>query len=139
MTEVELSYIECWCGLPFALPTRLKNTCLETGDSFHCPLGHKNTYKESRADKYRREAEKLKQRLAHKDDIITRERRDREHAERSAAGLRGHITKLRKRASAGVCPCCNRQFQDLYRHIKTKHPEFSNSETPTIFEVIEGG
>jgi hypothetical protein len=24
-----------------------------------------------------------------------------------------------------VCPCCNRSFQNLRRHMATKHPEFN--------------
>lgn len=30
--------------------------------------------------------------------------------------------RLRKRAHAGVCPCCKRSFENVRRHIKTKHP-----------------
>jgi hypothetical protein len=29
--------------------------------------------------------------------------------------------RLKKRAHAGVCPCCNRTFQNVARHMKTKH------------------
>lgn len=36
--------------------------------------------------------------------------------------------RLRKRASAGVCPCCNRTFSQLARHMQTKHPTFIAQE-----------
>lgn len=32
--------------------------------------------------------------------------------------------KLKKRASAGICPCCNRTVSQMARHMKSKHPEF---------------
>lgn len=25
----------------------------------------------------------------------------------------------------GVCPCCNRSFKDVHRHMKSQHPEFN--------------
>jgi hypothetical protein len=28
-----------------------------------------------------------------------------------------------KRVNAGICPCCNRHFTDLERHMKSKHVE----------------
>jgi hypothetical protein len=82
------------------------------------------------------EAERLKQQLAQKDDEIRQEReraRARlERSERSAAAYRGQVTRLRTRAKAGLCPCCNRSFQDLHRHMATKHPDFDPAEEPAL-------
>jgi hypothetical protein len=38
-----------------------------------------------------------------------------------------HAKTARKlsRVSAGVCPCCNRTFQNVARHMKTKHPDIA--------------
>jgi len=36
--------------------------------------------------------------------------------------IRGELTKLKKRVTNGVCPCCHRSFQNLRRHMATKHP-----------------
>ena len=44
--------------------------------------------------------------------------------ERSHAATRGHLTRAKKqvhRAEHGVCPHCNRSFQNLARHMQTKH------------------
>ena len=43
--------------------------------------------------------------------------------ERSHSATKGHLTRAKKRHRAGLCPCCNRQFQDLVRHMASKHPE----------------
>lgn len=61
----------------------------------------------------------------------TRERAARdqaEAAERSAIAYKGHATRLRKRAAAGVCPCCTRSFQNLQRHMASQHPTFSGEQ-----------
>lgn len=38
---------------------------------------------------------------------------------------RGQVTRLKNRAAAGVCPCCNRTFHQLVRHMAAKHPDFA--------------
>ena len=135
MVKVNLTEITCWCGLPFAIPTNLYNEALRSGQSFHCPLGHSNTFKTTETEKLRRERDRLKQKVAERDDTITDLYRQRDAMERSASAYKGQMTKLKKRASAGVCPCCNRTFQNLARHMKSKHPDFAESG----LEVVEGG
>jgi len=34
------------------------------------------------------------------------------------------LTRMTNRIAFGVCPCCHRHFDNLQRHIATKHPEF---------------
>lgn len=135
MTTVEMKSLDCWCGLPFSMPTRLWDSCYENGQTFYCPLGHSNVVRERLSEKYRRERDRLQQRLAEKDDRIRSEREAREQAERSVSAYRGQVTKLKKRASAGVCPCCNRTFVNLQRHMSNKHPDYAETE----LAVIEGG
>lgn len=55
---------------------------------------------------------------------IERQRNWREGAERSASAYKGQATRLRNRIKAGVCPRCNRTFQNLQRHMAGQHPEF---------------
>lgn len=113
----------CECGVEWLMPGQLNNHALEEGKdkTFYCPNGHGQSYIESRADIYRREAERLKQRLAERDDDVRRQRNRAKGLERSIAAHKGQVTKLKKRAKAGVCLCCNRTFQNLARHMKSKH------------------
>lgn len=92
----------------------------------HCPNGHQWVFAkgETDLDKMRRERDRLAQAIAQRDDEITRQRDLRKHAERSAIAYKGKVTRLKNRASVGLCPCCNRSFQDLARHMAGKHPEF---------------
>jgi DNA repair exonuclease SbcCD ATPase subunit len=48
--------------------------------------------------------------------------------EKSLIAQKGVTTRIKNRASNGVCPCCNRTFQNLARHMHTKHPDFAKSE-----------
>jgi hypothetical protein len=117
--------IECAaCGVPFAITKRFNDGRRESKEQFYCPNGHTLSYKESPADLLRRDRDRLAQSIAEKDDEIARERAMRQDAIRSNTALRGRVTKLSKRAAHGTCPCCNRTFQQLARHMAQKHPEF---------------
>jgi hypothetical protein len=115
----------CNCGIHFGLESSHHALLKRDGEWFHCPNGHKQRYSgNTEKEQLRRERDQLRQRLAQVDDR-NRELRDaRDAAERRVAAAKGQITKLKKRASAGTCPCCNRTFQQLAAHMKQKHPDF---------------
>jgi hypothetical protein len=118
------------CGIEFHVPDNWHKARLEgktpAERTFHCPNGHTRVFTagNTEADKLRREAERLRQELAYKDDRIARAERLAEAERKSAIATRGQLTKMSKRVGNGVCPCCTRSFSDLRRHMATKHPEF---------------
>lgn len=119
------------CFIEYAAPATLIAARRQDGKSFYCPQGHELVFRDSDYDRIRRERDQLKQeaaRLAEEAEfqrrIAAAARDARKAAERSAAAARGQVTKLKNRASAGVCPCCNRSIRQLALHMKTKHPEF---------------
>jgi hypothetical protein len=114
------------CGVVYTVPEVMHDTMRSEGGYACCPNGHKWGWAEGskKRDELRAERDRLKQQIAQKDDEIRAERHAREEAERLASAAKGQITKLKKRAKGGVCPCCNRQFADMARHMETKHPEF---------------
>ena len=119
-----LEAITCWvCGIEFGLPQIYLRNRRVDGKGFRCPNGDHISFGESDADKLRRERDLLQQRLAEKDDAIARQREQRLAAERQVVAAKGQITRLKKRANAGVCPCCNRTFSNMARHMQTKHPD----------------
>lgn len=124
MTEVELGHTTCWCGTPFALPKRLLESAQGAGHTIYCPHGHTVVWKETEADKLRRERDRLKQDQARLED----EKRiawltANEQAERAKKAER-KVKTLTKRAAAGTCPCCQRTFSNMAEHMKHQHPEF---------------
>lgn len=104
------------CGCVFAVPQHFLNERRFDGKRFYCPVGHSLSYN---GDRHRLEQEL--QSVRRQRDF---EREDRERAEASARAHKGHATRLRKRAKAGVCPCCNRTFKQLARHMANQHPDW---------------
>ena len=112
------------CFVQFMVPTGFTARRRQDKAAFYCPNGHSMSYTQSEADILRRERDRLKQREAQLNDEIRQQRELREAADRRASAARGQVTKLKKRAAAGVCPCCNRTFTSLARHMAMKHPEY---------------
>lgn len=113
---VEYDFKTCpVCGIHYALDHVVSQYKLHLPSSakdrnWYCPNGHSLVYTDSEADKWRREAERAKQENARLMDELAQAAR-REKA-------------MKKRASAGTCPCCNRTFSRMAEHMKRKHPEF---------------
>lgn len=114
----------CKCGIYFDVPDHWLASRRNDKATFYCPNGHPQSFTESETDKLRRERDNLKQQLARKDDDITWQKTQRQNAERQVIAAKGQITKLKKRAGAGVCPCCNRTVKQMAAHMKTMHPTF---------------
>lgn len=113
------------CGIVFAVPESFHRRYRENGQSMRCPnpLCDWDSFRviESEVAAAKAEAERQKKRAERAEFM-------KQHYQRSAAAYKGQTTKLRKRAAAGVCPCCNRQFQNLRRHMETKHPDFGSTD-----------
>ncbi len=113
-----LTALTCWvCGIHFAVPATYDRRRAEDGKGFSCPNGDRLSYGPSFLDQERDKLRRAEARLTH-------ERDQRLAAERSASAYKGQVTRMRTRAAAGVCPCCTRSFQNLRRHMSTKHPDF---------------
>lgn len=126
---ISLEVIDCAvCGMMFGLTAAFIERRRQDGKSFHCPAGHSLSFKDSENDKIRRERDRLKQDEAQLWERIREEREARERAERSAAARKGQVTRMKNRAAAGVCQCCNRSFENLRRHMASQHPEFRAEE-----------
>jgi NMD protein affecting ribosome stability and mRNA decay len=115
--SIALTEIVCGqCGIKFAVPEDWRAAKQETGDGWYCPNGHCRAYTESDAAKYRRLLQEEKDR-----HIKTLSRLNQ--AEASEQKITKELSRVKKRVHSGVCPCCNRTFQQLARHMKAKHPE----------------
>ncbi len=89
--------------------------------SFYCTVcGRSNVYP-GKSD-----LEKLRGQLVSTRDQLDTMREDRNFKEMQRRAEKGHKTRIKKRVANGVCPCCNRSFKDLARHMKGQHPEFAD-------------
>lgn len=104
----------CNCGVTFAMPAQLKYERLTNGGEFYCPNGHGQHYKTPMVVKLKKDLEAAEVALRRAKCETLNERRLLEEATAKHA-------RLQKRVTNGVCPCCNRTFTNLARHMKTKH------------------
>lgn len=117
----------CACGMLFAMPTRFERAMRDSGQSFYCPAGHPQFYGSSTLEKRLERAEAETRRERERAD---RAKREAHRAEMSRRAYKGMLTKTKKRVAAGVCPCCNRTFQNLARHMAGQHPNWGGELAP---------
>jgi hypothetical protein len=129
---VDLTQITCGeCGGVYAIGERYREKRQQDGTGWHCP------YCDCSWDYFSNgENARLKRELAQKEEEIRMKERAVTAAkcEAEAARLQAHKAALKcrrieKRVRAGVCPCCNRTFSNLARHMQTKHPDDVPSHT----------
>jgi hypothetical protein len=134
----------CSCGVHFAIPKGMLKAKQSDGSSFYCPNGHILSWRKTDADRLREELATAKTDLLRAREARAAEREYREQAERQAAAYKGVATKAKKRAAAALCPCCNRSFVQMRRHLTAKHPDSmasldvpANLNSPTPENVAE--
>ena len=122
----DLATVTCGkCGGIYAISERYRLHKQEHGGYWNCPycqcgwgFGESDISKVSgrlRAAEQQVELERKRTEWARQDARITERRR---------RALKGQLTKVKKRVSHGACPCCNRSFENLRRHVQVKHPSY---------------
>jgi hypothetical protein len=116
---------QCWsCGMPYCVPADFDKRNREKNRNWYCPQGHDTIVRETEVTKLKKQLEAETARANKwREDAIEREEQTKAE-QRQHAATKGLLTKAKKRAAAGVCPCCNRTFEQLARHMKTQHPNY---------------
>ena len=50
--------------------------------------------------------------------------RESEYFRKSRDAIKGVVTRIKKRVGNGICPCCQKSFQNLKEHMTSKHPHY---------------
>jgi len=125
------------CGVHIVMMDGVYEALKQSSSTFYCLWGHAQHFPKgpTAEDTLRQERDRLKQETARLEErALAAERAEQaalEHAQfrqRQAAAARGQVTRLKNRAAAGLCPCCNRSFTNLQRHMATKHAGFTVEE-----------
>lgn len=132
---VELVHETCWCGMPFMLPSALQYQARNRGHTIYCPLGHTIVWKETEADKLRRERDNLKQQIARVED---EKQREVSLANDRATRAERETKRIKKRAAAGTCPCCQRTFSNMATHMKRQHPDYVKETGANVVPIKQG-
>ncbi len=124
--NTQLKEMQCGtCAVWHAIPEVMFNSCLEEGGFWYCPNGHQRGYSEGSLI---RQLEKEKKRREWAEKNAKAERSNAQESERRRVAQKAATTRLKNRAKAGVCPCCNRTFKQLAAHMVAKHPEFNKKD-----------
>lgn len=119
--EIEFVTHSCGeCGVLFAMTRDFQEARKKTREVWHCPNGHVRVFTGSS------EADKLRAEVQRKDQMLEAERARSARIEQERSQVAKAHHRMRTRVMNGVCPCCNRTFQNLMQHMKTEHEgEFS--------------
>jgi hypothetical protein len=119
------------CGLVFAIDDEFDEARRADHRGWACPNSTAGFdrhgfqyYGESKLERARREKREAEERAEVAQRQVKATRDLLSHEERRSAAARGQVTKIKKRVAAGVCPCCNRTFQDLAKHMAGQHPDY---------------
>lgn len=110
----------CECGILFGMPDYLVKRLKTEGGAFYCPNGHGQHYVKPENVRLSEEIKWYRARL--KED-----RAELQATKNSLRATKAAHTRTKNRIKNGVCPCCNRHFENLHRHMQTKHPEYHGS------------
>lgn len=108
------------CGIGFGIEEGHRLYWLDHPEkNFYCPNGHSQHYPgPTEKERAIKRAEFAEREAANLRDVLTMETL-------SHRATKGKLTKMTKRVSNGVCPCCNRTFANVARHMGTQHPDFA--------------
>lgn len=123
-TQTFIGYLvdeECpSCGMFFGVTSDFQRRRREDGKSFRCPNGHSQSYSKP-------EIERLREKLAVRERRIEYLNNDLAYTNNQVRAQKAAKTRLINRIKNGVCPCCNRSFKNVRRHMKSQHPDFKGS------------
>lgn len=108
------------CGASFAVPDESYERWHQTHVRWYCPHcgSRRHFIGETKEQKRIRD---LEQRVAREQGRVVAERT-------RADNHRRRYRRMRERIQNGVCPCCNRTFTNLARHMATQHPKLPTTE-----------
>jgi hypothetical protein len=119
------------CGIHYGVEEGWLDRKRQTGGSWHCPNGDSLVFTETELDRQKARAERAERQRDSAYRERDREAENAEHARFRARAEKAAKTRLKNRIAKGVCPCCNRHFANVQRHIESQHPDYVASDSTT--------
>jgi Asp-tRNA(Asn)/Glu-tRNA(Gln) amidotransferase A subunit family amidase len=118
------------CGVLYAVPEIMLDKARKDPEQWwYCANGHHLHFPGETEEK------KLRRRLQRETELAGRLAAERDQAQAEARAQKAAKTRIkndrdreRKRIAHGVCPCCNRSFKNLKRHMESQHPDHAHAE-----------
>jgi RNase P subunit RPR2 len=116
---VTLESMQCAsCGCQFAIPAAMARRYREDGAFVRCPNPKCEWPSFHIVENV---VAKLERQLRDQKAALEREQQSHQMTKNMAKAEAKKAARIAKRIHAGVCPKCNRTFQQLARHMKSKH------------------
>jgi hypothetical protein len=114
------------CHATFCITKDAKRELKETHEIFWCPYCGKSQYfpHKSENEELKEVLERYRKKLVGERARHDQTKADRDYEKRRRASMQGVVTRTKKRIGKGICPCCNRYFKNLHRHMTNQHPEY---------------
>lgn len=122
------------CGVVYALPVGLWKHRKSRGEYIYCPNGHAQHYTKTEAMRLQAELDQVKAHRRTLEAEVTRLTGSVLDKAKELSTTTKELKAIKRRVGAGICPCCNRQFGDLARHMKSKHKEMAPDVTRPAVE-----
>lgn len=118
--SIKLYVMDCpACATVFGITADLEKRRRADGQTLYCPNGHNMSWTLGKsAEEKLRDAETRNTALT---DQLTA-------AVQDAESTRVALLRDRQRFANGVCPCCNRSFDNVRRHMTTQHPDYDTTK-----------
>ncbi|MFI4881766.1 MAG: hypothetical protein ACIAQU_04185 [Phycisphaerales bacterium JB064] len=127
--EQTFHVVACYtCGTNFGINDGMyRRAVRDKKGSVYCPACGSSTCwtGETQDQKRARLAEEQLQRERAQHDQTKAEL---SHTENQRRAEKAAKTRLKNRVAHGVCPCCNRTFQNLAQHMANQHPEYAGND-----------
>ena len=104
------------CGHYAVLPPDRWTRLMQTGEQLWCPYGLAVSYTET-------ENARLRKQLGTAQEVANSARQAEKTTLLMLEAEQRAKQRLLRRVKAGVCPHCHRTFQQVARHMASKHPE----------------
>lgn len=119
----------CNCHVLFAIANETDDRLRESHEWFYCPFGHRQHFSsDSEKEKLMAEVASLGQQLKTSRKQMEWKDQAVRNAKNATRAQKAAKTRLKNRIGNGVCPCCNRSFTNVARHMKSQHPDFTKSK-----------
>jgi hypothetical protein len=125
-SDADLTVMCCpVCGVNYAIPQTMQAAARSAGErkiTWFCPNGHDLGY--NGPSEVEKERDRVTSELQYQRDRSGRLAAEVDQTKAKLRAQKGATTKAKRRHAAGLCPCCNRTFQQITRHMATQHPDF---------------
>lgn len=115
----------CRCHANYCLTQDFVDRAHKQGGSWYCPYcGTKQHYSKTENQKLKDEIKRRERLLASERARLDQVNADLKFTKNSLRAQKAAKTRIKNRVSKGICPCCNRYFINLHKHMENKHPDY---------------